>query len=156
PPPATGIHMAQAREGLPNRVYFPGLNTLRFLAAFSVLIQHTESCPELFGLGNKVILGHLCLTGHDSVGLFFVLSGFLITYLLLTEQGHTGRVRVGKFYLRRALRIWPLYYLTVLYHRRWRTGWCQGQVEQAIAYTALRTQARSVCATCPLCKGCWR
>ena len=45
--------------------------------------------------------------------LFFVLSGFLITYLLLEEKRHTGTVDVGKFYQRRMLRIWPLYYVTV-------------------------------------------
>lgn len=42
---------------------------------------------------------------------FFVLSGFLITYLLLQEKKETGVIQVGKFYLRRAFRIWPLYYL---------------------------------------------
>lgn len=41
---------------------------------------------------------------------FFVISGFLITYLLMNEVGKTGDVSIGKFYLRRILRIWPLYY----------------------------------------------
>ena len=41
-----------------------------------------------------------------------MLSGFLITYLLLEEERSTG-IQIGRFYLRRALRIWPLYYLTV-------------------------------------------
>jgi peptidoglycan/LPS O-acetylase OafA/YrhL len=45
---------------------------------------------------------------------FFVLSGFLITYLLITERARTGTVRVKQFYERRILRIWPLYYLLVL------------------------------------------
>lgn len=47
----------------------------------------------------------------DGVTFFFVLSGFLITYLLLTEQKVRGSVNIAQFYKRRLLRIWPLYYL---------------------------------------------
>ncbi|UOQ70222.1 acyltransferase [Hymenobacter cellulosilyticus] len=49
--------------------------------------------------------------GGLAVTFFFVLSGFLITYLLLHERAASGTVDVGKFYWRRILRIWPLYYL---------------------------------------------
>jgi peptidoglycan/LPS O-acetylase OafA/YrhL len=52
--------------------------------------------------------------GRLAVTFFFVLSGFLITYLLLREHETTGQVAVGRFYFRRVLRIWPLYYLLVL------------------------------------------
>lgn len=52
--------------------------------------------------------------GPLGVIFFFVLSGFLITYLLFTEREVTGSISVGKFYIRRFLRIWPLYYLMVL------------------------------------------
>ncbi len=52
--------------------------------------------------------------GSLGVIFFFVLSGFLITYLLLQEKKVTQTVAVKKFYLRRILRIWPLYYLIVL------------------------------------------
>jgi peptidoglycan/LPS O-acetylase OafA/YrhL len=45
---------------------------------------------------------------------FFVLSGFLITFLLLKEKEENNSIAIGKFYLRRALRIWPLYYLIFL------------------------------------------
>ena len=51
--------------------------------------------------------------GQLGVSLFFVLSGFLITYLLLAEQDIYGSISVKKFYSRRILRIWPLYYLIV-------------------------------------------
>ena len=47
----------------------------------------------------------------DGVTLFFVISGFLITYLLLNEQEKSQRVSIPKFYMRRILRIWPIYYL---------------------------------------------
>lgn len=45
---------------------------------------------------------------------FFVLSGFLITYLLLEERRVSATVSIKKFYMRRILRIWPLYYLIVI------------------------------------------
>ena len=51
--------------------------------------------------------------GWVGVQLFFVLSGFLITTLLLREEGRFGRIDLLAFWLRRILRIWPLYYLTV-------------------------------------------
>jgi peptidoglycan/LPS O-acetylase OafA/YrhL len=51
--------------------------------------------------------------GAFGVSIFFVLSGFLITYLLLEEQKE-GPIQIKHFYLRRILRIWPLYYLLVL------------------------------------------
>lgn len=47
--------------------------------------------------------------------IFFVLSGFLITFLLLKEQKTAGQIDVRKFYLRRTLRIWPLYFATVIF-----------------------------------------
>ena len=49
------------------------------------------------------------------VPFFFCLSGFLITYLLILEKNGKGKIFIGKFYLRRILRIWPLYYVVVLF-----------------------------------------
>ncbi len=46
--------------------------------------------------------------------LFFVLSGFLITYLLLSEELYNGSINIKNFYLRRVFRIWPLYFLIIL------------------------------------------
>jgi len=51
--------------------------------------------------------------GGLSVTFFFVLSGFLITSLLLKEKDTRGAIRIRRFYSNRALRIWPLYYLTL-------------------------------------------
>lgn len=52
--------------------------------------------------------------GPLGVIFFFVLSGFLITYLLFTERNVVGHISVRQFYIRRFLRIWPLYYAIVL------------------------------------------
>lgn len=96
-------------------IYFKGLNGLRFFAAFAVIITHIEmikeqmDCPNLYK-NHKFIIE----LGGLGVVFFFVLSGFLITYLLLKEKEQTGTVNVKKFYLRRILRIWPLYFLIVL------------------------------------------
>lgn len=51
------------------------------------------------------------MNGWDAVTLFFVISGFLITYLLLQERRDTGSISVQNFLVRRSLRIWPLYFL---------------------------------------------
>ena len=92
-------------------LYFPGLNGIRALAALSVLLAHISSYKWRFGFTKSPSLTKVLLSGSDAVILFFVLSGFLITYLLLTEIQKTGTVSIKKFYVRRMLRIWPVYYL---------------------------------------------
>ena len=95
-------------------IYFSGLNGLRFFAALAVIITHVElikeqmNCPGLH-TDNKIIFE----LGGLGVVFFFVLSGFLITYLLLKEKEQTGTINVKKFYYRRILRIWPLYFFIV-------------------------------------------
>jgi peptidoglycan/LPS O-acetylase OafA/YrhL len=59
--------------------------------------------------------GALFYRGSNAVKLFFVLSGFLITFLLLEELRKSDTVQVGRFYLRRVCRIWPLYYAVVAF-----------------------------------------
>src|SRR6266850_3985807 len=92
-------------------VHFPGLNGLRFLAALTVVLYHASFSFEYAGIPQYDYLVRLNLqTGFLCVVFFFVLSGFLITYLLLAEEAETGEIYVRGFYLRRVLRIWPLYY----------------------------------------------
>jgi peptidoglycan/LPS O-acetylase OafA/YrhL len=92
-------------------VYFPNLNGVRFLAAFGVIIHHVEQYKYVLKEPNHWDLPFFDQVGKLCVILFFVLSGFLITYLLLREREVTGGIAVGPFYVRRMLRIWPLYYL---------------------------------------------
>jgi peptidoglycan/LPS O-acetylase OafA/YrhL len=95
------------------KIHFSGLNALRFFAAYFVLLHHGETIRHKFGLPN--FEGYSFFqNGALAVSFFFVLSGFLITYLLLTEIQKTGDVSLKKFYWRRVLRIFPLYYLLVI------------------------------------------
>lgn len=95
--------------------YFPGLNALRFFAAFSVLFHHLVDFQAIFGNRQYGSLHRYFFGGISPVVLFFTLSGFLITYLLLSEDRRTGTIGIFDFYVRRALRIWPLYYALVFF-----------------------------------------
>ena len=89
-----------------------GLDGLRGVACLAVFVDHVEqyaewlSWPHVYGPALQAL-------GRQGVELFFVLSGYLITYRMLAEQRDRGRVSISAFYVRRALRIWPLYYLVV-------------------------------------------
>lgn len=102
-------------SGTPAKVYFPSLNGLRFIAAFVVIVHHLEQIKLFFGLPSLFFKWHFIkIVGELGVTLFFTLSGFLITYLLLAEKERFGTVFVKEFYIRRVLRIWPLYYLIII------------------------------------------
>ena len=98
----------------PAGVYFPGLNGLRFFAAMAVAASHVELMKQYHGLPNAYDKPAIYELGRLGVTLFFVLSGYLITYLLLVEKQRTGTIDVRRFYVRRVLRIWPLYFALVL------------------------------------------
>jgi len=93
--------------------YLKGLDILRFLAATLVILAHAHYHLAQLGIAwhDHQIIMYL---GGVSVAFFFTLSGFLISALGMQEQTRHGRFYVKKFYFRRMLRIWPLYYLTVL------------------------------------------
>ncbi|MBI3233180.1 MAG: acyltransferase [Bacteroidetes bacterium] len=86
--------------------YFKGLDGIRALAAIGVLISHVFLAQHHFGLTKT---GSLPI-GRYGVTIFFTLSGFLITYLLITEKEKTSSIKLFPFYIRRILRIWPLYF----------------------------------------------
>jgi len=102
------------RAGDPGKVHFQGLNSLRFLAAFFVVVGHVPLNQESVGLPHPSPAAFF-YRGAFAVSFFFTLSGFLITYLLLDERQRTGTISVRRFYLRRVLRIWPLYFAVVFF-----------------------------------------
>lgn len=96
------------------KIEFPNLNGLRFLAAFAVVVHHIEQVKNIYGFQNLWANRAILALGWHGVTLFFVLSGFLITYLLLEEKEQFCSISIGKFYVRRVLRIWPLYFILVI------------------------------------------
>lgn len=87
-------------------IHFNGLNGIRAICAISVVVSHTSLSLVLIGITAGSIFG---LAAYG-VTAFFSLSGFLITYLLMEEKDTQNGVSVKKFYIRRILRIWPLYF----------------------------------------------
>lgn len=86
----------------------PWLDFCRTLAILLVLGGHSTD----FGLGG---IGAKAFNwGWTGVDLFFVLSGYLIAKQLWSELAATGEIKVGRFLLKRGLRIWPLYYVAIL------------------------------------------
>jgi peptidoglycan/LPS O-acetylase OafA/YrhL len=109
----------------PRRFYRPELDALRFFAFVAVLLHH--------GPHDRYLLGAVSRAGGFGLSMFFLLSAYLITELLLREREQTGNIAWNLFFIRRALRIWPLYYLSlaagiiiasIFPHRYWisRTG----------------------------------
>lgn len=89
-----------------DRRHFASLNGLRFLCIGAVLWHHSPA-------NTLTSAPRLLERGFVGVDFFFVLSGFLITTLLLREERASGRISLPAFYWRRALRILPVYVLLV-------------------------------------------
>ncbi len=96
------------------RGHLPALDGLRGVAVLAVLLFHFAHLDRPAGVAQRWLLAATG-AGWAGVDLFFVLSGFLITGILLDARGSSGYFRA--FYLRRVLRIFPLYYayLAVLF-----------------------------------------
>ena len=92
-----------------DRIYFHTFDSLRFLSFLLVFLHHSP-------VPSNSWLHYFSTEGGIGVSFFFVLSGFLITYILLLEKiNHQGKIPLKKFFKRRILRIWPLYYAMVIF-----------------------------------------
>jgi peptidoglycan/LPS O-acetylase OafA/YrhL len=91
----------------PNRFFLPELDGLRFVAFLCVYMFHAA---KQLPTSTFSFLRELTKIGEYGVDLFFLLSAFLITQLLLRERELRGELHVGFFWLRRICRIWPLYF----------------------------------------------
>lgn len=94
--------------------YFSSLDGLRFFAFLLVFLHHTTFYINSTLVGN-FIFSFFNKNGWIGVAFFFVLTGFLITLLLLDERKRNGFFSFKNFLIRRALRIWPLYYLAIIF-----------------------------------------
>ena len=98
------------------RFYHPELDVLRFFAFLMVFCHHALPHDPMFwtSIGLPAFLAQFIAgvgaTGAFGVSVFFVLSSYLITELLLREKDLMGTLDVRSFYIRRILRIWPLYF----------------------------------------------
>jgi peptidoglycan/LPS O-acetylase OafA/YrhL len=96
--------------------YRPGLDILRALAFLLVFVAH----GLISQLDKPTQLGAIGRAGEFGVCIFFFLSSYLITELLLREKRETSTIHIPAFYLRRILRIWPLYFAMI------GVGWSYG------------------------------
>lgn len=129
-----GSGSSNASRPIPKVSYLPQLDGLRAIAILLVLWVHF---PFIEGSDVSRAVSKLGLAmraGYFGVDLFFVLSGFLITRILLNERAHTGGVSLRSFYIRRALRIFPIYYLCVLIYALLFAG-RQGDIVALLTYT---------------------
>lgn len=94
--PADGASAPKAAPAIAG--YMPQLDGLRAIAVLLVIFIHADKGLRMPG-------------GFVGVDIFFVLSAFLITGLLVQERERTGRIDIGRFYLRRALRLMPPFLL---------------------------------------------
>ena len=92
----------------PSTKRIPGLDGLRAVSILGVLLCHVQFSPHF---PKRIWLRQILDHGSLGVTIFFALSGFLITTLLLNEEANTGRINLRKFYLRRSLRILPPAYI---------------------------------------------
>ena len=93
-----------AARAFSGRRYFSGLDGLRAISVVAVIWCHVAG-PQPINLLNQ---------GNKGVDLFFAISGFLVTTLLLREYRERGSISLTQFYIRRSLRIFPLYYAVLL------------------------------------------
>ena len=105
PAPVHQIGVRPMQVKLPSRL--PSLDGWRAISIVLVLGSH---CPRTSGFPPELRpVFQLLFDGDLGVRFFFVISGFLITWLLLREKKQTGQINLGHFYARRALRILPVY-----------------------------------------------
>jgi peptidoglycan/LPS O-acetylase OafA/YrhL len=98
------------QKGIPHRI--PSLDGCRAISILLVILSHLCDTPSFQAFNPYArMIYHF---GPFGVKVFFVISGFLITTLLLNEERKNGRISIKMFYIRRAFRIWPVAYTFIL------------------------------------------
>lgn len=136
-PAATATSVVNPEKFQRQRFYRPELDTLRFFAFLGVFVFHTipndSSFYQTHHFLSPAVVPLICAVssaGAFGVDLFFALSAYLITTLLIREEAVRGHIDIRAFYIRRILRIWPLYFfftavaaLVPLWDRTQHFGW---------------------------------
>jgi|SRR5271166_1274435 len=108
------LEMPTIRKSADPAFYVPQLDCLRFLAFFLVFLHHNipvgNSTAQHVGAGFRHVLEIVRDTVGFGLSLFFFLSSYLITKLLVLEKNSKKTISLRSFYIRRILRIWPLYF----------------------------------------------
>lgn len=123
--------------------YRPELDALRFFAFFAVYLtdslSHQPADYARYHLPHMAgeLMAAIATSGRFGGQLFFLLSGYLITSLLLRERWVTGHVSVRAFYVRRILRIWPLYFFVLLVAALWPWGGARLPLPYFVGYLLL-------------------
>lgn len=89
------------------KFYQPELDVLRFVAFLLVFFDHGS------GSFHSALASKFGEASRSGLQLFFILSAYLISELLLRERERTGTIHMKAFFIRRVLRIWPLYFLFI-------------------------------------------
>src|SRR5690242_20411451 len=122
-----GLHEKRFRLG-----YQPGLDGIRAVSVVLIMAFHSFILwPNSYG---KLVPG-----AYITVNMFFVLSGFLITSILLDERARSGRIAFGSFYERRALRLLPALFFMLggyLFYT-WVTGANFGPALSAVGWISI-------------------
>lgn len=103
--PSMEVHLNEKTDNI------AGLNALRFFGASLVILLHLGSYDWFMQW--ELTKWHRLVSGVTGVYIFYVISGFLITCLAIDEITKTGRFNLATFLGRRALRLFPLYYLAI-------------------------------------------
>jgi hypothetical protein len=115
---ANTVHESAYANNLGYVRYIPAFDGLRAICIFFVIAFHVVSSDHFW-------LQDIARRGWCGVDIFFVLSGFLITWVLIAEQDKTDTINLPRFYMRRAMRLQPAYFsglfafslLLFLFHR---------------------------------------
>ncbi|MFZ0794421.1 MAG: acyltransferase [Candidatus Korobacteraceae bacterium] len=138
--PASSTDTGRIKEA---SFYRPELDALRFFAFLGVYLFHSLSHDpgnytryHLPPLASE-LMAAIATSGRFGGQLFFLLSGYLITSLLLRERWVTGHVNLRAFYIRRMLRIWPLYFFVLLLAVLWPWAGARLPLPYFVAYLLL-------------------
>lgn len=101
---------------LEQKVFFKNLDALRFIAFLFIFLGHAlDTDSEV--VRNSTVYGlvknYVYIFGKTGFSFAFVLSSYINTWVILEERQHAGRFKPWLYYIRRALRIWPLYFLVL-------------------------------------------